>query len=325
MDQNTSRDDASGAHPEGEPVSGGGEGPAWSQPDQSAQDQGYQAGAGGPDQAAAEYAAWSADASYQQQQAGQAESSAYAAPEPQSATYIEQGTGAPMDPQVYAQQQYQQSQQGYDPSAYGQQYQQPQGYQQPYQQYPPAGQPYAYAQPGQQPWAAPEPYWDQEASGYGRSFLAVLAGFVLFTWGVVTAVVGGIVLWLGDLDQFVDSTTVSAEVLELVEQADQQITATGGILAILGIILMIAAVGIWAHRRWGRAFGIVLGLLGTILGIGILVVAVGFEALDVGLDQATTGESASIGAGLLILGTFVLVLVAMIVGRRHFRLRGVSG
>ena len=49
---------------------------------------------------------------------------------------------------------------------------------------------------------------------------------------------------------------------------------------ILGIIFMIGAVGVLAHRRWGRAFGIVLGLLGTMLGIGIIFAAVGFEILD---------------------------------------------
>ena len=63
MDQNTPRDDATGAQPQGEP---GSDAAAWNQA--PAQNQPQPPGSGSQD-AAAEYAAWSADASYQQGQA----------------------------------------------------------------------------------------------------------------------------------------------------------------------------------------------------------------------------------------------------------------
>lgn len=369
MDQNTSRDDASGTQPPSD---------ANQRP---AQDQSHGAPGGGPD-AAAEYAAWSADAAYQQQQ--QADTQAYAAPEPQSATYsdpapqaADQGYTQPhQQPQGYDQAAYQQQQQqqyqqpqGYDQAAYQQQqqpqYQQPQ-YQQPQQppydqgayqqqqyqqpQYydqsaygqqpgyydqsaygqqppPPPGyqQPYAYAPQGQQqPWPGDAQYWEEGATGYGRSFIAVLAGFAMLTWGIVIAVGGGLVLWTNDLLGHLEGVTLSAEATNLVQQADEQVVATGGILLILGIVLFIGAIGVLAHRKWGRAFAIVLGLLGTLLGIGIIMAAVGFEAMDVGLDTALTGEEASLGAGVFITATFLLIFLAMFVGRRHFKKRGLE-
>ncbi len=216
--------------------------------------------------------------------------------------------------QQYAQQQY--AQQPYDQQAYQQQQYAQQGYQQP------PGQPYAYAQPGQ--WPGQEQYWEQGETGYGRAFIAVLAGFVLLTWGVLFGVVGALVLYLGKLAELTQDLTLSADVQKLVTDFDEQSTAIGGILLILGLMQVIGAVGIWAHRRWGRAFGMVLGLLGAIWGVGILIAAVGFEALDVGFDVAVKGEESSTAGGLLVLGTYLLVLVAMIVGRRHFRKRGVA-
>ena len=119
--------------------------------------------------------------------------------------------------------------------------------------------------------------------------------------------------------------TLSAEVTDLVERADEQIVATGGILLIIGIMMMIGAVGILAHRKWGRAFGIVLGLLGTLLGIGIIFAAVGVEILD-GVDVGTVieGEEASLGAGIFVTATFLLIFLGMFIGRRQFKKKGVA-
>jgi hypothetical protein len=367
MDQNTPRDEATGA------ASGSGDTSAWNQappPDQSQQ-------AGGQD-AQAEYAAWSADASYQQA-AGQpaanpADTQAYAAPEPQSATYSDPQAGQQYqqpqqgyDQQAYQQgyqqpaPQYQQPQQGYDQqayqqpqyqqpqyydqSAYGQQpqYQQPQYYdpsaygqqpgyydqsaygQQPqYQQpgYPPQPAPYAYAQPGQ------EAYYAQGEGGYNRSFIAVLAAWVLLTWGFVFGIAGALVLWAQSITDWVADLTLSADVQELIadiESAEESIFAFGGILVIMGIIQLIAAVGIFGHRRWGRAFAIVIGLLGILGALGVFTVSVGFEAMDVGLTDAITGEEGSVAASVFVLACYGLVFLAMFVGRRHFTKKGVQG
>ncbi len=107
MDQNTPRDEATGAQPPAD--AGTNDASAWNQAPPQDQSQaaagggqvaagGGQEAAGGGQEAAAEYAAWSADATYQQQQqqaaAQQADTQAYAAPEPQSATYSDPAAAA---------------------------------------------------------------------------------------------------------------------------------------------------------------------------------------------------------------------------------------
>jgi hypothetical protein len=340
MDQNTPRDEATGAQPPAD--AGTNDASAWNQA--PPQDQ-SQAAAGGGQEAAAEYAAWSADATYQQQQqqaaAQQADTQAYAAPEPQSATYSDPAAAAGQqqhaqqqqpqgyDQAAYAQQQQQQQQQPqyYDQSAYPQQ--QPGYYDQSaygQQQYPPQGQapqPYAYAQPGQ------DQYYDQsQASGYNRSFIAVLAGWVMLTWGFVFGMIGALVLYFQGITEWLPDLTLTADVSELiadVEAADESIFALGGIFLIIGIVQIIGAVGIFGHRRWGRAFGIVLGLLGILGALGIFTISAGFEAMDVGLNEAIKGEGASIAASLFVLGCYGLIFLAMFIGRRHFTKKGVEG
>ena len=147
----------------------------------------------------------------------------------------------------------------------------------------------------------------------------------MLTWGVVWAVVGGLVLWVNSVTDLLGDTQLSAEAMDLAAQADEQIVAVGGIALILGLIQVIGAIGIFGHRKWGRAFGIILGLLGTLVGLGIITFAAGFEALDVGLDEAIKGEEASLGASILVTASYLLIFLAMFVGRRHFRKRGVEG
>ena len=363
MDQNTPRDEATGAQPNA--GSGSGDTAAWNQA--PPQDQSGQA-VGGNQEAAAEYAAWSADATYQQQPVNPADTQAYAAPEPQSATYSDQPQYQ-QPPQAYDQQAYQQQYQQppqyqqpqyYDQQQYQQQpqYQQPQYYdQQAYQQQPPQyqqpqyydpsaypqqqqgyydqsaypqqqpgyppqpAQPYAYAQPGQ------DQYYAEGEGGYNRSFIAVLAGWVMLTWGLVWAIAGALVLyaqsitdWIGDVALSADVETVIADI----EATEDRIFAFGGILIIAGIIQMIGAVGIFGHRRWGRAFGIVIGLLGILAALGIFTISSGFEAMDVGLTQAIEGEEASVAASVFVLACYGLIFLAMFVGRRHFKRKGVQ-
>jgi len=152
----------------------------------------------------------------------------------------------------------------------------------------------------------------------------VLAGFVLFTWGLVAAFGGGLVLWLGNLGELVTDLTLTADQIELIEEFDKQATAAGGVLLILGLVMVIGAIGIWAHRKWGRAFGIILGLLGTLFAIGMIVSAITFEAGGVTVEGAFAGDEPSLGAGILVFGTFLLVLLAMYMGKRQFRKKGVE-
>jgi len=156
----------------------------------------------------------------------------------------------------------------------------------------------------------------------------VLAGWVLLTWGFVFGIAGALVLYAQSITDWVGDLTLSTDVTNLiadVESADQSIFAFGGILVIIGIIQVIAAVGIFGHRRWGRAFGIVLGLLGILGALGIFTISAGFEAMDVGLTDAIKGEENSVAASLFVLACYGLVFIGMITGRRHFRKKGVQG
>ncbi len=364
MDQNAPRDDLTGGqspadtnqqpahdHPAG--VAGGQEAAAeyaaWSADSAYQQQVDTQAYAAPEPQSATynEPAAPAAEQQYAQQQYAQQQ---YAQQQYAQQQYQQQPQG--YDQAAYGQGQQQQQQQPpqyqqpqySDQNAYGQQppqYQQPQYYdqnaygQQPgyydqsaYGQQPPQyQQPYGYAPQGQQPWPGDAQYWEEGATGYGRSFIAVLAGWAMLTWGLVIAVVGGLVVYFRSITDLIPDIPLSAEVSSAIQDAqatDERIFAVGGILLIIGIVLIIGAVGVFGHRKWGRAFGIVMGLLGTLLGIGIIMTAVGFEAIDVGLDAALTGEDASLGAGVFVTATFLLIFLGMFVGRRHFRKKGVQ-
>ncbi|HZW01113.1 MAG TPA: DUF308 domain-containing protein [Candidatus Deferrimicrobium sp.] len=263
-------------------------------------------------------------AAYAQQQQAYGQQPAY-----DQAAYAQQQAAYAQQQQAYGQQPYgqQPGQPYYDPNAYGQQpsYYDQQAYpQQQWQGYPPPTQPYAYGQPGQPAWPAQAPYWDQSAGGYGRSFAVVLAGFVLLTWGVIYAVGGGLTMWLGNLDEVVKDLTLSAETMDLVAEFNKQANAFGALMLILGIMQTIGAVGILAHRAWGRAFGVVLGLLGTILGIGLLISSVDLNLGDQAIRGTFSDETGAFGLAILVFVSYAFIFLAMFAGRRHFRKKGVS-
>ena len=134
--------------------------------------------------------------------------------------------------------------------------------------------------------------------------MAVLAGWILLTWGFVWGIAGALVLYAQSVTDWLGDVTLSADTRDLidsVEATEDRIIGFGGILVIIGIIHLIGAIGIFGHRRWGRAFGLVLGLLGILAALGIFTVSAGFEALDVGLNEAIEGEEQSIGASLFVL------------------------
>jgi hypothetical protein len=222
--------------------------------------------------------------------------------------------------QGYGQQGYDQSgqgygyQQGYGQQPYGQQGQYPQGYGQ-------YGYPQGYAQP--QGWPAEQAQWDQPASGYGRSFLAILAGLILLIYGVFLGLGGaGMVMLAGATEQVTDVLRDAGASQAFIDAVQGTFTAGGVILAFLGLLHLVGAVGIWAHRRWGRAIGVVLGLLGTILGIGAVISTLGPTAVgDTTIIGDFSNQQGGLGGSAVWLVSYLVVLLAMFVGRRHFRRR----
>ena len=182
--------------------------------------------------------------------------------------------------QAYGQQPYgqQPAQPYYDPSAYGQQpsYYDQQAYaQQQWQGYPPPTQPYAYAQPGQPPWPAEAP-----VLGHNRQVATV--GPSRSSWPASCCSRGasssrsaeasscGWATWTS----VVKDLTLSAETMDLVAEFNKQANRLRRAPAHPRHHAVHRWVGILAHRSWGRAFGVVLGLLGTILGIGLVISSV---------------------------------------------------
>ena len=122
----------------------------------------------------------------------------------------------------------------------------------------------------------------------GTSVPAVIAASVLFLVGLFLAPWGPVLIGEG-LGHGPDSGGVR-EVLIIV----------GSVILVIGLLHVLAAILIWAHRDTGRSLGMVIGALGTLLGA---VVAVTNLTL------------------LLMPVPHLVVLIGLLISRSHFTLR----
>jgi hypothetical protein len=162
--------------------------------------------------------------------------------------------------------------------------------------------------------APPPDYW--YAARYPANPLVVLAAMVLLVFGLavtlvgVLGLIGGVFLVavLGDL-----LTTELAIAVDLDAFATVALVAFG-IVLIGGVLHLLSSIGIFMHRSWARAIGVLLAALGTMLGgVGIaLVMQDAFPGQDVG-RALTVPAIVAVGYGL--------TLFALIVGGNHFRRR----
>ena len=153
--------------------------------------------------------------------------------------------------------------------------------------------------------------------------MAWIAGFLMIIWGFFLGVYGILALWLGDLDQYLVQAGLSVEIRQSLEDLFREPVA-GAIVVIVGIILALGGLLVWAHRGLGRAIGIVFGLLGTIAGIGLILSTGDFTIGDMRI-QGTLGTGVEgFAFAVFTLLTWLFIFLAMFVGRRHFRRRGVS-
>ena len=95
-------------------------------------------------------------------------------------------------------------------------------------------------------------------------------------------------------------------------------------MVVIGIILVLGGLLVWVHRGLGRAIGIVFGLLGIVAGIGLLVSTGDFSYGDLRIQGTLGSDEKAFGFAVFTLLTWLFVFLAMFVGRRHFRRRGVS-
>jgi len=122
----------------------------------------------------------------------------------------------------------------------------------------------------------------------GTSVPAVIAASVLFLVGLFLAPWGPVLIGEG-LGHGPDSGGVR-EVLIIV----------GSVILVIGLLHVLAAILIWAHRDTGRSLGMVIGAIGTLLGA---VVAVTNLTL------------------LLMPVPHLVVLIGLLISRSHFTLR----
>jgi hypothetical protein len=206
-------------------------------------------------------------------------------------------------------------------------YQQPQAYapppgyppQQPYQQpaaYPPQQ---TWQQPGQPSgWVQPQgEYWAQPGGAgvwaYKTSMLAILAGIWMLLVGLLFTL-GGVLLFLvGHLttNQLINAG-LSQSAIDQFNGVDALNTVVGvfaGFLVVCGVLMLLSAIGILAHKGWGRAIGIIFSVIGVLIGLGGLA----------GRSSASTvsdGSGAPFGIAILVL--FGLCLVFLIISGGHF-------
>ncbi|MDQ3553358.1 MAG: hypothetical protein M3395_02980 [Chloroflexota bacterium] len=126
---------------------------------------------------------------------------------------------------------------------------------------------------------------------HGTSVPAVIAGGVLFLVGVPLAPWGPVMM-----EEGLGHGTDSGGVREIM-------TGLGVVILVIGVLHVIAALLVWAHRDRGRSLGIGIGGMGTLLGAATLVG---------GAPNLTL---------LLVPVPHLVVLIGLLVGRSHFTRR----
>ena len=187
--------------------------------------------------------------------------------------------------QPYPQQQYPQQQYGYP--------------QQPYPQ-----QPYPGAYPAQQPYAGPE---------FGTSALVAFAGMLLVIFGIGVALIGAWALTQGpEIGRFIRENDVAI----FNRQIDRQtlssfLSPMPGVLMVIGLLQVIAGAGVFAHKGWARAIGILISAVGLLVSI---------FAVSTALARAP-GLSLPMLISVVLLVGYAFVLLALFAGGVHFRRR----
>jgi len=193
--------------------------------------------------------------------------------------------------------------QGAQPPAGWQQPPQPQaGWQQPPQWQPQQG----WGQAGYWP-AAPE---------YANNPLVVVSGIILIVFGVLTTLIGLFGMIVGSFAAtFLEEYIPPEAALDLdIRAVTTVLLVIFGIVLVIGILHFLSAIGIFLHKGWARALGIILAVLGLLLGV---VGAVGVAQEAASATEA--GREAVVP--IIVAVSYGLTLFALIAGGNHFRRR----
>lgn len=127
---------------------------------------------------------------------------------------------------------------------------------------------------------------ERDSSGIGTGItparLERIAGYILLAFAVFT--------FVGAVNSLVDASSRHAENGEAELVALGQLGAVVGV--VVGLVFLIAAVGVLRSTMWGRPLGIVLGSLsGVLLGLAVLSSPAPWDhSANLGIYQASAGE-----------------------------------
>jgi hypothetical protein len=113
----------------------------------------------------------------------------------------------------------------------------------------------------------------------------------------------------------------------LVDLFRQSVMIVGGVALVVGLVQLLSALGIFGHRGWGRALGLLISLVAIVASIVGIVWAIGQPTLMITLDGTTASvvsqaEKASVPAMPLIF--YGIIFLFLLLGGGHFRLKEVQ-
>jgi hypothetical protein len=127
----------------------------------------------------------------------------------------------------------------------------------------------------------------------------LVAGLLLLITGALFGVLGGLISGLESVDG------VGTGVLGA---TGSTVVVYGVAVVAWGVLEIVAATAMLGHRRWGRALGFVVGVMGLAFTGLSLVSALG------------SGEAlASMGVTLVFVAGYGLTVLALMMGAEHFR------
>jgi hypothetical protein len=152
------------------------------------------------------------------------------------------------------------------------------------------------------------PAYRPAAAPYGTSGRAVFAGLVLLIFGLIELVGGAAgavaasslrAVW----NQLLKGEGIRVDGASLIGV----LTLAFLILLLLGVLHIVAAGGVFGHKRWGRVLGVLLSVAGTVAGAWLL-----YRSLPINDARELVGL-------LLILVPYAISLLGLLFPRDHFR------
>ncbi len=164
--------------------------------------------------------------------------------------------------------------------------------------------------PGWPPTAASAtaPWPPTASAGPSTSALVVVAGIFLLLAGILTFGFGVLFGLLGGL---IAAVGTSEEGFEVFGPLGGVVAGFAFLVVFWGLLEVVAAIGMFAHRGWGRALGLIVGVVGVLFtGLGLWGVAMGTDA-----------NAGGLGVSLVLLAGYGLTVLALVTGGEHFRRR----